>query len=317
MILRRSTRLALLIAVCLLAAVTWPSAESPRGSITIDASRRSNTRPIRRGRLTARRSRSSGTPRASRICSSSRRAARRSRSPISRSTPTSSCRTSARSPGCRTSSCSSARTGSCGPCRRRDPHAGADGWTARRCRGVCALAGSAADRVRAARPDLDRLGRGENAAAADEPSRGPESRGAGVLEGRPLARVHRVARRARAGGPALERADGASMENVDARTARRHRLDAGRRRRVDPVGRRGERRPVHGRWTPSSTRSCRPTARRARSRRCAPAAPARALARSRRALVVADRPRLRSCWCRPTANRSRSSAIAPAGFTST
>ena len=36
MILRRSSRLALLIALCLLAAVTWPSAESPRGSITID-----------------------------------------------------------------------------------------------------------------------------------------------------------------------------------------------------------------------------------------------------------------------------------------
>ena len=222
--------------------------------------------------------------------------------------------------GRRTTRSCSARTASCGRCRRRQRQR-RRGWPAR-------WPTPAPSRCRRTARQIAFLRRGQiwlgnvaagTRAAAHQPAGGARRRRAGVLGGRPLARLHR--HRAAASSPRTCR--GTARWCARWRTVTRERrlgviAAQGGDVVVDPDGGRGQRRAVRRRRRRSSIRSCRPTARHARSRLTQRRrAAARALARPRRASGCRRPIATSSCWSRPTASRSRSSATAAAGFTST
>ena len=181
-------------------AAASPSSASPRSSI----------RPARPGRRTGRRSRSSGTAagkqdlfvatpgqppaRAHRLPGRSRSAGlghRRLRVGVERRDPVRQGRSAV-----------DRVAGS--PQRRRASAALSATPAPSRCRPT------GADRVSAARPDLDRLGCGEDRSGSSPTfPTALRARRPGLLARRPLARVHGVAQRPRARGPAVERRPGA------------------------------------------------------------------------------------------------------------
>ena len=111
---------------------------------------------------------------------------------------------------------------------RGQRQAGADGRRARRRRRLQPVAGPPDDRLPAPRQHLGGQRRGRDRAAAHDAARRPVVGRADLLDGRPLADLHRQSRRPRAGGPAVERTDGPLDGERRPRAAARDRRRAGR-----------------------------------------------------------------------------------------